>query len=291
MELALGTVQFGLEYGVSNETGKIDKSSIIEILEAAKGKVKYLDTANVYGNSEEILGQLSECTSNFEIITKTAHIDNSTNEPGYLVDIEKSFHQSLNKLKRDNVDTLLVHNVNDLLSERSDDLYELLLKLQNQGFVNKVGVSVYSASEAVDLSAKYSIQSVQFPINVLNQTFDNSGALKKLYKQGIELHARSIYCQGLLLMQTDKLNPYFNSIKPVFNKYQEMLANNNLSLTEGALGYIKQIDKIDCMVFGVENKSQLLETLALLGSESPSIDYSPYAITDESIINPSLWKL
>ena len=90
--LALGTVQFGLNYGVANKTGQPNQREIADILSlAAKFGINLLDTAQVYGTSERILGALD--TSNFNIVTKLGQINGDPS-----LDVRTSLLGSLERL-------------------------------------------------------------------------------------------------------------------------------------------------------------------------------------------------
>lgn len=282
---ALGTAQFGLDYGISNKSGKLNQKVVIDLLEyASEKKIDYLDTANVYGNSEEILGKLSQYTLPFKFITKTSHIRESRVDK-----VKEDFFSSLAKLKRDYIDILLVHNADELLGVCGDELYKVLCDLKNNGYVKKIGVSVYTAEEALKVQNNYSIDVIQFPINVINQSFSVSNTLSELHARGLELHARSVYLQGLLLMPLKEIPAYFNPILPLLKKYQEELLSRNMDFIEGALGYVKRVKNIDCIVFGVENKNQLEEFFNAYDKKIPDIDYSKFNVSDEKYINPALW--
>ena len=74
MDIVLGTAQFGLDYGVSNSGGEISDDELSRILDyARKYGVQYLDTANVYGDSEIRIGEMCELTKAFGLITKITH--------------------------------------------------------------------------------------------------------------------------------------------------------------------------------------------------------------------------
>ena len=292
MKYILGTAQFGLNYGVSNTSGKIQHDDIQKILKyATDAGVQYLDTANIYGESETKIGTFSELSDNFNIITKTATFKEKVRTNKKVKLIEDEFLKSLTKLGRQNVYALLIHDPRLILSEDGAEVFNALNKLKNLGLVEKIGVSVYTFDELEEILSLYSIDIVQFPLNVFNQSFGKSKYLKELKKKGIELHARSIFLQGLLLMSSDKLNFYFNPIKKKYTEYEKMLSNEKITKLQGALNYIKQFNELDGIVFGVQNHTELKEIIEALNLKTISLPFKDFAIEDESFNNPSNWKL
>lgn len=68
-KLALGTVQFGLEYGINNQAGQVSPEAIARILsECRLHGVDTLDTARTYGTSEAVLGQ--QDLTGLRVVTK-----------------------------------------------------------------------------------------------------------------------------------------------------------------------------------------------------------------------------
>ena len=292
MEYILGTAQFGLDYGISNSSGEVSDEELKKILVYAKQYgVRYLDTANVYGNSESRIGEMSELTKEFGLITKTMHTESKKSLKANIQLINIELEKSLKKLKRSSVDILLIHNFEDLSGKDSEEIYKALEKIKASGLAKKIGVSVYTVDEAEEVNSKYLLDVLQFPISAFDQTFDRSGILKRLKKRGVELHARSIFLQGLLLMNLADIHSYFEPIKPLIQRYKEQLQSAGLTTVDGALNYVKQIKEIDAVIFGVQNKNQLAVTLDSLQSSPKSIDYKEFAVSDRNIINPSMWQI
>jgi len=290
MKYVLGTAQFGLNYGISNSTGKVSNSNIEQILRTAIHQgVNYLDTANVYGDAEEKIGKFFDLTKQFKLITKTAHTKEDYKIKENIQFIKKELIISLDKMKRDKVDILLVHDTKDILNKEGSEFFRSLIEIKDSGIANRIGVSVYTMQELSEILEKYSVDVVQLPLNVFNQNFLKSGILKELNRKGIEIHARSVFLQGLLLMKTSELNDYFNKIKVLHSSYQDVVFRNKLSLVEGALNFIKSVKEIDAIIFGVQDSTQLNEIINSLETKLIDIDYKNFSVDDESITNPSKW--
>lgn len=293
MKLGIGTAQFGLDYGISNQEGKTPPMEAARILEVAiQHGVRVIDTAPLYGTSEEVLGQTLPLRHHFNIVTKTPQFSKSSITSKEANSLEETFHQSLLNLGLSSVYGLLVHRADDLLVENGHLLMEIMLDLKRQGVVSKVGVSIYNSQEIERVLDKYSIDLVQLPINVLDQRLLLSGHLLMLKNNGIEIHARSVFLQGLLLMQPNSLPSYFDSVKAHLKAYHDAIARQGFSPVEAAIGFVNNLDEIDVVLCGINNCKQLQEVLFAFRKSYTyeSQELARYAITDTSIINPSEWR-
>ncbi|EOQ88172.1 oxidoreductase, aldo/keto reductase family protein [Leptospira yanagawae serovar Saopaulo str. Sao Paulo = ATCC 700523] len=294
MKIGLGTVQFGMDYGVSNQAGKTKQEEVKLILKKAlEVGIRKLDTAYLYGESETVLGQNPKELNHFEVITKTRKFVSGsiTKEDGLL--IRNSFFESLSRLKLNKVYGLMIHDSSDLLKENSGYLWDELVTLRTEGKVSKIGVSVYSPVQTEEILKKFPIEIIQFPLNIYDQSFLQNGFLTKLKKLDIEIHIRSVFLQGMALMSYNELPSYFKSIRNHIKECQEMLRKLDVSLVEVALDFIKSVKEVDFAILGFNNASQLLETINSYHSKTKftGIDYSKFAIFDDNITNPSKWKI
>ena len=292
MNFILGTAQIGNDYGVSNKFGKVSDEDFRKVLEIAKKSgVNYLDTASNYGDSEERIGKFYELTKDFLLITKTANSSKQLSTKSKIKFIKEEFINSLKKTKREKVEILLVHDAADIMGCNGCEIYDSLTELKKKGLVNKLGVSVYSVNDLKKISSEISIDVLQYPINVFNQEFLNCKEINLLKESGVELHARSIFLQGILLMKTSELDDYFNAIKRDHKKYLNFLKDKNLSRLMGAVNFIKTINEIDAAVFGVQNHKELKEIIHAFNSKTVNLEYKNFFIKNKKITNPSFWKI
>ena len=261
-KIALGTVQFGMNYGISNTTGQVPSAEISKILDYCKANgIDTLDTAQGYGESEKVLSQFD--LSSFKIITKL------------IGDVR--LETSLENLKIQSVYGLMFHREN----ECNDKTWKLFELYKAQGLVKKIGLSVYTPNILENLIERYPIEIVQFPMNILDQSF--VPLLPKLKAKKIEIHTRSTFLQGLLLM--DKIPEYFTPVKDKI----ESVPKPRLEQT---LNFVKQQKDVDKMVLGVTRLQDLQEIVEAYSKNNiAETDYSKYAVTDEKYINPSLWQV
>lgn len=294
MKIGLGSVQFGLDYGVSNQSGKTKESEVSAILrEALRLGIQKLDTAYVYGNSESVLGQNQKELQDFEVVTKTIKFEHRSLTKDDAKLLRKGFTESLLRLNLNKVYGLMIHDSEDLLQENSGFLWEELELLKSEGKVDKIGVSVYSPNQTEEILKKYPIDIIQLPLNIYDHSFLRNGLLAKLKKLDIEIHVRSVFLQGLVLMPLSELPLYFDSIKNHIQECQDFLQKKGITLLEAALGFIKSIQEVDFAILGINDISQLVEIFESYHSKKDfnDIDYSKFAILDENITNPSKWKL
>ncbi len=279
-KLALGTVQFGLDYGIANQGGQVLIDEVRGILDYAKqNNINTLDTAPSYGNSEQVLGKVG--IDNFHVVTKTAPLKLGVKN------VLQSFHQSLKSLKTNNVDGLLVHNIDDTQDKQFDLLYEELNQLKQQGLINKIGFSTYTPEQVNFLLENFDFDLIQLPFNIFDTRLIEGGELQALKNKGVEVHARSVFLQGLLL-NFERLDNYFSKWRNDFDIYQEMVKESDLSLLEYALNFALSIQEIDKILVGVNSEKQLREITQAVDKQS---DLHAYPINNINLLNPSLWKI
>lgn len=292
MTLGLGTVQFGTDYGISNTTGKCPPEEVAKILRKADEiGIATLDTSPLYGSSEEVLGQKLPEEHTFQIVTKTPKfLDNEISDKN-VKELEETFFMSLSKMKQSKIYGLLIHDCDNLLAKDGHRLIDKMIDLKDRGLVRKIGVSIYDYKQIDYLLDNFLIDLIQIPINVLDQRLLESGHLLKIKKAGVEVHARSVFMQGLLLMESDNLPTFFDSIKEPLDCYRRFLDKNNLSPVEAALSFVKSIREIDIILCGVCNLFQLNEIIEAYSICNNYENWDSFGLDNDEILNPSRWEL
>jgi aryl-alcohol dehydrogenase-like predicted oxidoreductase len=285
-KLSIGTVQFGLNYGVANNAGKVPFDEVQKILKEAKvNHIDTIDTAAAYGNSEEVLGKSN--VENFQIITKLSEIPPDVkNVSAY---IEKSFFNSLKRLNVNKVYGFLLHRPSQLFMDGGSEIYEALLNLKKQGYIKKIGASVYQTEELDDIYKEYELDLIQLPFNIIDRRLIETGWLSKLNGKGVEVHARSVFLQGLLLMP-HKLRPdKFKQWNHLWGKWNNWLLENNLTPLEASIRYVLSIPEISKVVIGVDSTSQLKEIISAANGTLPEIPSDIFS-DDVNLLNPANWN-
>jgi aryl-alcohol dehydrogenase-like predicted oxidoreductase len=293
VRLGLGTVQFGLNYGVSNTIGKTETSEVARVLEYA-GSVGFdvLDTAALYGESEKVLGLCITAGKKFSVITKTPKFSNGNIIRDDVMLLENTFIQSLDKLQVKSVYGLLLHNTDDLLKPNGALLWGKMTELKNRGLTAKVGISVYNGEQIEQALGRFPVEIVQVPFNILDQRLLKDNLLQRVASAGIEVHSRSTFLQGLLMMPVDKIPPYFEPIHPLLKRYHEYIDKLGLSCLEAALAFVLAHREIDKIIVGVTNLQELRQIVQATKKSGIDIEnFRQFSCSDERFINPSLWKV
>jgi aryl-alcohol dehydrogenase-like predicted oxidoreductase len=285
MKLALGTAQFGLDYGVSNATGQVCLTEVSHILALAKKhNINTLDTAPAYGSSELVLGK-TNLSKTFDLISKIPALGDDD------IDITYHIDKSLEKLRLTKLDAVLFHHVEDIISSTlSSQRFAALSEQKEQGKTSKIGVSLYTPAQLEFCCANYPIDIVQLPLNCLDQRFINTNWLAELADRGIEVHCRSLFLQGLLLMEPTQLPLYFSPFKKYLLHFFDTAKQLRISPLTLALAIGHQHTSITKMVVGCCNTKQLLEIIAAyITAKEIDDDLSSLSCTDERLIMPSNW--
>lgn len=288
-KLAIGCAQFGLDYGVSNKQGQTTFEEVKKIADLAdKLDIDTFDTAPSYGESELVLGQVLSIDA--QIITKTIHISDDAIGVGQIECIQKAFKQSLNQLGRNKLHGLLVHSAGDFLKPGAGELYSWLKEKKDSGIIKKIGVSIYTAEQIDSVMEQFPVDLIQLPLNILDQRLCKSSHISHLKATGVEIHVRSVFLQGLLLMSLDQLPGYFKPYHTALVKVYEEARQRGLSTLELALAYCMNIPGIDKLIVGVNSFSQLEEIVSASKVNVETSELSYLASDEPGLLNPSLWK-
>jgi aryl-alcohol dehydrogenase-like predicted oxidoreductase len=294
MKLGLGTVQFGMDYGISNKTGKVLPEQVKKILSLAREKrIDLLDTASLYGSSESVLGVCLENESmgkpSFKIVTKTPVCDSEIKEQDAKI-LTQTFYQSLNYLKQKSLYGLLIHQADNLLQHASDLLWTAMNDLKKLGLVEKIGVSVYTAQQIDRILDYFLPDIVQLPMNVFDQRLIQSGHVSKLKKMGIEIHVRSVFLQGLLLMEPADIAARVPAAVGHLKQYAHFLKENDMVPLQGALQFIYAQKEVDYAIIGVCSSDELNDILNFIElNHDKNVNFENCAVTQPNILNPSFW--
>ena len=284
-KLVLGTAQFGMLYGLNNKK-KIPLKTIQSIINGArKNNIKFLDTASSYGNCDKILGKIG--VSDFSIISKVILKNIGIQSPDKR--LVKTIKSTLNNLKVKKLYALLIHNPHFLKKNKKQKLFKSLITLKDTGLVKKIGFSLYNPDDLDELFNEYKFDIVQLPINIIDRRFVKSVWLKRLKKNNIEIHARSVFLQGLLLNKSLRKIKYFKKWEKLWNNYYEWIKSNNLRPLNSCLNYVNSISELTKIVVGVDSCSQLQKILKCK-SRSKLIFPEYLQSNDINLINPSKWE-
>jgi aryl-alcohol dehydrogenase-like predicted oxidoreductase len=283
--LILGTAQFGLDYGINNNRGKITQNEVMNILEYAyNNNIIMLDTASAYGDSEAVLGKaIGDINRSFKIITK--YPSNLSCSPLYWID------NSLQALQREKIYGCLFHNYSTFQDhpEYIDDF----IRIKESGKVEKIGFSLYYPSEAeYIITNDIPCDIVQVPYNIFDQRF--AVVFPILKSKNIEIHIRSVFLQGLFFILPEDMDVYFSTIKGKISDLHRFAQKIKLDIPSVCFGFVIQNRYIDKIVVGIDSLDNLIFNVnSFTFVNKAKIDYSlleSLSVTDEKIILPFNWK-
>lgn len=291
-QLCLGTVQFGLPYGITNTIGQVAESEVGEILgEAAAAGITLLDTAQAYGDAEAVLGRTLQANHSFRLISKLPGQSQIVFMAEDVLSWEQSFERSLLRLGVSSLDALLLHRTADLRKPGSDYLHHWLLSLRERGLVRRLGMSIYGA-EDLEGVARDLLDLVQLPLSLYDQRLLADGTIDRLRSKGCAVHARSLYLQGLLLSPSKSWPTWIDLATREHHARLESLATERgCSLLECALGFACVQQDLEAVVLGICSVKELTELRAAWAKSSPwkKSEWQTWSLKDFTIVDPRCW--
>ncbi len=284
-KLILGTANFGMNYGIA--FGKqVSKEEVFRILDlAVKEKVFGVDTAPVYGDAEEVIGEyFSQKGQVLKVITKLPRKYYKSYE-----DVKSTLLESLKNLKIDSVDYLLIHSF-ETFKQHKELLDYSLKSLKEQGLLKFYGISVYHPWEVFEFLETFGGNfAVEFPINVFDRRFVPH--IEKWKEKGIILFARSIFLQGLFFLTKEEIKGVFEKVKDKIMKLQQISRELGIGLACLCLLFVLKFSQIDGFIIGIDNKKQLEDLLDCVKmKERNTLELEDFEVRDEDIILPYRWR-
>lgn len=283
-KVAIGTAQFGMPYGLTNESGKVAPLEVSNILQVAKQSgLSLIDTAVDYGSAHGVLGEVG--VEGFHIVTKIGEI--KANSQTLTKTIERIILEAIEKLKVETLYGVLFHRTETLIGSNGKKFLDVLTSMQRHGIVEKLGVSIYDPNELSSVFKIFDPEIIQTPLSVVDQRFINSTWSRVAESQKIEVHARSVYLQGALIQEVSKLPKYFEPWAYKIEEFQKMATVNGLTYAQAALAFALRQDIVSNVIVGVLSSSQLNEVLD--EKTYPEFEFAQLAVSDPRLLNPSLW--
>jgi aryl-alcohol dehydrogenase-like predicted oxidoreductase len=287
--LALGTVQFGLPYGVANTQGQVGFEEAEAMLGAMRiAGIDTIDTAIAYGEAETVLGRIG--VSGFRLISKVPAL----REPTLAVDdwVVAQVEASLERLRAPRLGGLMLHAPDDLLGPYGSDLARGLLRARDAGLAERIGLSVYSPEQLAALVDRLPLEIIQIPLNVFDRRFVETGWLDRLVADDVEVHARSVFLQGLLLMPSDRIPSRFAPFRSLIDGWYSWLAGDaaaGMSTVQACLAHVASYASVSRLVVGADSLAQLhdiIEAASAIPLRAPKSLASPAT----PLINPAQWN-
>jgi aryl-alcohol dehydrogenase-like predicted oxidoreductase len=283
--LSIGTAQFGLAYGVANRTGQIPQQFAREILSCGwTAGIRMIDTAIAYGDSESRLGELG--VDRWRVVTKIPKLpEQNQNVADWVQD---SIGGSLKRLRIPRLYAVLLHHPQQLLEARGNAIFDALLSARRVGLVEKIGVSIYNPEELDAIMGRYELDLVQAPFNLVDRRLLSSGWLNRLHVAGVEVHARSTFLQGLLLMNSVDRPAKFDRWGELWIKWQSWLDSNEWTAIAACLNFSLSQPEIDRVIVGIDSPEQLDQIIDAATISQP-LPVPNIENSDIDLINPTRW--
>lgn len=291
----MGTVQFGMDYGIMNKKKPLKEDSIKCLDYATQNGIYAIDTAAAYGDAECIVGEFihKRTIPRDKLFICSKMPPNSLDgcDPkDYQAAVLNNITRSLKRLRLDHLDAYLFHSSRYAFSPT---MLEALYEAQRRGYAGKVGVSIYEVEEARACADSPYARFIQAPYSILDHRMKKSGLLDRISHSDCQLHTRSAFLQGLVLMEEEMVPGYLTRARPLIRKITDICATAKISRVDLALAYVRREKSISHLVFGVHTMEQLQEVIAsferkisddvLLYADAEFADVSEY------IVLPSLW--
>ena len=289
MKLSLGTVQFGLTYGIANQSGQVSLEQACEVVALARANgIADLDTAIAYGDAEARLGQIG--VQGFRVVTKLPPLPDALSIEVTDAGMWAKAHlaASLQRLGVSSVYGLLLHRPADLLSHHGKALLKALQDLRAEGLVQKLGVSIYAPDELESLMPLGRWDLVQAPFNLIDRRLQTSGWLQRLKVSEVEVHTRSAFLQGLLLAPANARSAKFSKWAGLWQTWDQWQLATGCSALSACLAFAQSFPEVDRVVVGVDEPEHLRGVLAALSTPAPE-HWPDIACDDDKLVNPSRW--
>jgi len=290
-QLCLGTAQFGMSYGITNTAGQVPEAEVAKLLAQLDGtSFRWLDTAQSYGNSEEVLGRNLPKGHHLRVISKLPPQPQAAFTADDAAVWEQAFGLSCERLGVESLDALLLHAPTDLSKPGGAYLEDWLIGLRQRGLVERLGISIYAAEDLVGVSSAL-LDLVQLPLSLFDQRLLQDGTVAQLHSRGSAVHARSLYLQGLLLTPAEKWPPWVSPEMRAHQQALEALAEEwGCRLIDLALGFAQEQLDLEAVVLGVCS-CQELAALRQAWENSPwqAGNWRTWAIQDPGILDPRRW--
>ena len=287
--LILGTAQWGSCYGVSNTEGITPDGEIKNILKKAlTSGISLLDTAPDYGEAESKIGDNN--AQDFKVISKISNLSKYPTSKDKIDALRSSFQRSASNLNRKWLHGLLFHNAADITNDTQGLVLREVNKLKNNGSVKKIGVSVYTGEQIDSVLDMFLPDIVQLPFNILDQRLLHSGHLKKLNDLGVEVHARSIFLQGLFHIPIEKLPKFFKPIEHLLIDVHLAAINQKMSINQASITFVRDQPFVSKILVGIESLLHLNDALSdfIL---YPGFKYESHGSNDEVFLDTRKWNI
>lgn len=296
MKLCLGTAQFGMDYGVCGGR-KPTLPDVISMLDyATQNGVDAIDTAVAYGDAESVVGEFLRLRTlpreDLFVVSKfSSEIFGSDNQRDYDSALIAQVEESLKRLHLDYLDAYICHNPSAVCDERIACAMKRIVDL---GLTRHVGFSIYESDEALSCLANTKLDFIQAPFSVFDQRMSRDGVLSRCAQKNVDVHCRSVFVQGLALMEPNEVPEYLKGFRPYISSFRELCSECGVSPRSMAMAFVKNHAEISHLVFGVDNMEQLRGNISSFNESVPTdvIDEAARLFFNipSALVMPNKWR-
>jgi len=286
-KILFGTANFTAGYGVLKSRGYNDEkvSQMFKILK--KNKIQDIDTAISYKNVDKKLGKIN--LNFFKIYSKLPKTPNEVKNIDLW--IKRQIQTSLKKIKIKSFEGIFLHFPEDLLNKKKNEIFNSLLDLKKKKKIKKIGLSLYDLDIMKNLDKNFKIDMIQVPYNIFDRSKKKRRYLKILMNKKIEIYARSIFLQGILLKNSKSLPRYFNRWRKKFNDFENWCDKNKILKVNACINTILKDKLFNKIIISVSNMSQLNQILDSFKNKRLKKIPNRFQTCDKKLIDPRLWKI
>lgn len=295
-ELCLGTVQFGMKYGINNTVGQPKKEDAFDMLDTAiENGIHIIDTARAYGTAELLLGEYINIRKNagdFSIISKLRPNVIEENECDVKGAVYREIEETLRRLQVGQIEGYLLHTPHYIYNS---EVMKALRELKEEKLVKHVGISIYDLQEGYAAIYTDEIDYIQLPYSILDQRGSKEGFLKKAKEAGMTVFTRSAFLQGLFMLDISQIPQHLQHTVPYLKKFNKLLEKYSVNKVAALEQFVLNEADIDYLVFGVDTKEQLLQDIDIFNNQGVPTEFieeakNIFGDVDKSVIFPSLWS-
>ncbi len=301
--ICLGTVQFGLAYGINNRSGRPEQERVFAILDRAlSAGIDRLDTAAAYGEAEKVLGEYirsRQVADRVKVVSKLRpdFLDNTSKGTiSFEQALSEEVQASLERLGLARLDGYLLHSASIEQLEHAE-LGAALAAVRESGLVRQVGASLYTPEQAMTALKTDWLDAVQVPYNILDRRLDQAGFFDRNSRRSrpLTVYVRSLLLQGLLMMPEQELPTHLSAIAPHLRELDQWLAKAGIDRLTAAFWFVSKRSGVDAMVVGVDSLEQLEQYLALsarIGDYSAILSegLQRFGEIEPRLLSPNLWE-
>ena len=281
-KLGLGSGQFGLDQ--ASVRGRPPAAEVRDILEiATRSRLSVLDVTGRSNQAEAAIGDVMPRPNPFQVCISTVRADRGADL------VEAEARAALRRMGVDQAECIFVPSASELFGPHGLALWDRLKALKDEGLTRKIGISVFASDDPLGLARRFRPDVVQAPASLLDQRLIVDGTLAAIAGLGMEVHLRSIFLNGLILLPPDRAPNHLKAAATRILKARRMIAEGRSDPLQAALGFALSRPEASTVLVGVASGAELNAVIRAAASPPPDLDWDEMAIDDPVALDPRAW--